>query len=138
MYSKVLLGAMNSLKLPATFIAMIMLLQANDLYSQPWYTQGNFSPAKRIAITLTNTLKIERKDVPVAIQRGVFPFADFHDLDVTIVDPVGEPRPEPGTQQLGNFGVHEIRGEHNGRMIFHQLDDLDKDGFGMSCFSSLI
>lgn len=55
-------------------------------------------------------------------------------LDVTIVDPLLEPRPEPGIQQIGNFGVHEIRGEHNGRMIFHQLDDLDKDGIWVELF----
>jgi Domain of unknown function (DUF4861) len=95
---------------------------------QSWYSQGNFAPAKRINITLRNTLNIDRKDVPIAILRQQFSFQDFQDFDVTIVDPLGEPRPEPGIQQLGNFGVHEIRGEKNGRMIFHQLDDLDKDG----------
>ncbi len=107
----------------------LFFLLVNSIHAQnAWYTQGNFTPAKRIAISLTNTLNFDRKDVPVAIPRKQFSFTDFQDFDVTIVDPTGEPRPEPGIQQIGNFGVHEIRGEKNGRMTFHQLDDLDKDG----------
>jgi len=93
-----------------------------------WYTQGNFLPAKRIAITLTNILDFDRKDIPVAIPGRQFEFQDFQDFTVTIVDPSGEPRKDPGIKQPGNLGVHEIRGETNGRMIFHQVDDLDKDG----------
>ena len=106
----------------------LISISINGQGQQVWYTQGNFTPAKRISITLKNELNFDRQDVPVAIPRSQFSFADFQDFDVTIVDPAGEPRPEPGIQQIGNFGVHEIRGEHGGRMIFHQLDDLDKDG----------
>ncbi len=112
-----------------SFVLMLLLSQIHSLFAQEaWYTQGNFIPAKRIALSLTNNLNFDRKDVPVAIPRSQFLYADFQDFDVTIVDPAPEGRPEPDIQQIGNFGVHEIRGEHHGRMIFHQLDDLDKDG----------
>jgi len=111
------------------FIAVAMLIALTIGFSQqPWYTQGNFGPAKQMAITLKNELGFDRKDVPIAIPCSQFSLADFQDFDVTIVDSAGEPIPQPGIQQIGNFGVHEIRGEHDGRMIFHQLDDLDKDG----------
>ena len=79
-------------------------------------------------IKLKNTLNIDRKDVPVAISRSQFSFSDFQDFDVTIVDPCLNPRPEPSKEQLFAAGYHEVRAEANGRMIFHQLDDLDQDG----------
>ena len=106
-----------------------ILSQNTHLFGQAaWYTQGNFKPEYRVELTLKNPLKLDRKDVPIAIPRSSFAFTDFYDFDVTIVDPALTPRPQPSTVQLGNFGVHEIRAETNGRMIFHQLDDLDKDG----------
>lgn len=114
--------------LVALFVIMFLLQTTIAFCQNAWYTQGNFLPAKRVALTLTNTLNFDRKDVPIAIPRSQFAASDYQDFEVTIVDPLGEPRPDPGIQQLGNFGVHEIRGEHNGHMIFHQLDDLDKDG----------
>jgi Domain of unknown function (DUF4861) len=106
-----------------------VLLQNQSLFGQTaWYTQGDFVPKKRITLTLKNSLNFDRKDVPIAIPRSEFSYMDFYDFEVTIVDPTLEPRPQPSIAQLGNFGVHEIRKETNGRMIFHQLDDLDKDG----------
>ena len=114
-------------KLSVLFLLVFVVI-LSIVAQDKWYTQGNNNPSKRIALTLTNTLNSYRKDIPIAIPRSQFTFQDFQDFDVTIVDPLGEPRKDPGIKQQGNFGVHEIRGETNGRMIFHQLDDLDKDG----------
>jgi len=112
------------------FLVLLVFSSKSQLSAQSaWYMQGNFMPAKRMEIKLTNTLNFDRKDVPIAIPRNQFPLINFQDFDVTVVDPLGDPRPEPSIKQIGNFGVHEIRGEKNGRMTFHQLDDLDKDGF---------
>jgi hypothetical protein len=108
---------------------LVVFLQNTQLFGQEkWYIQGNFIPEKRIVITLKNTLSFDRKDVPVTVDRSLFPFTDFQDFDVTVVEPLQEGRPEPSVKALGNFGVHLIRGESNGRMTYHQLDDLNKDG----------
>lgn len=110
-------------------ILLLLIIIIPDLAGQDmWYTQGTFVPVKRMEIKLTNSLDIERKDIPVALSRDLFSFIDFQDLDVTIVDPLGTPRDEPTKERLAMAGAHEIRGETNGRMIFHQLDDLDQDG----------
>ncbi len=111
------------------FLCIFSLLSSTEAIGQSnWYTQGDFIPVKRLAITLTNTLNIPRKDVPVALSRNLFSFSDFHEFDITVIDPLLEPRPEPTKEQLSRAGYHEIRKESNGRMIFHQLDDLDQDG----------
>jgi hypothetical protein len=112
-----------------SLILLILLLNVFNTSGQAkWYTQGSFTPVKRLEIRLKNTLNIDRKDVPIAINRSQFSFSDFQDFDVTIVDPVLEPRPEPSKERLFAAGYHEVRAEANGRMIFHQLDDLDQDG----------
>jgi len=113
------------------FLSVLFLLfiqNPSTLAQDKWYTQGNFIPDKRITITLKNTLNFDRIDVPVVVDRNLFSFTDFHDFDVTVVEPLQEGRPEPSIKALGNFAVHNIRGETNGRMTYHQLDDLDKDG----------
>jgi len=50
------------------------------------------------------------------------------ELWVTVVDPSLAPRPQPSKEVLARFGTHQIRKETNGYAVFHQLDDLDKDG----------
>lgn len=96
--------------------------------AQSWYTQGDFIPVERVAYTLENTLDIARKDAPVVITRQTFPVPDLHELWVTVVDPAGTPAPAPSAELLNRQGGHELRQETNGHIIFHQLDDLDKDG----------
>lgn len=56
------------------------------------------------------------------------PEPDLHEMMITIVDPQGTPRPAPSDSVLNVQGGHQLRAESNGRMLFHQLDDLDKDG----------
>ena len=94
----------------------------------PWYTQGDFAPQKRIEFKITNPTNLEVKDAPVIIKREGFPMPDLHEMMITIVDPQGTPRPAPSDSVLNVQGGHQLRAESNGRMLFHQLDDLDKDG----------
>ena len=100
------------------------------LVAQPesWYTQGNFVPVTRVAYILENTLDIERTETPVIIPRDNFPIPDIHELWVTVVDPLGTPAPAPSAELLNRQGGHELRRETNGHILYHQLDDLDKDG----------
>jgi hypothetical protein len=93
-----------------------------------WYTQGDFAPRFRIAYTIENTLNIERDNCPVIILRDKFPLPDIHEMWVTVVDPLLEPAPEPSPELIERQGGHQLRKETNGHAIFHQLDDLDKDG----------
>jgi hypothetical protein len=94
----------------------------------PWYTQGDFTPTERYAVTLTNPLDFDRKDCPIVIPRDKFPVQDLHEMWVTVVDPSLPPRPTPTTQERARQGAHLIQRETNGHAIFHQMDDLDKDG----------
>ena len=94
----------------------------------PWYTQGDFAPVTRVVYTLENTLDVERTGTPVVITRAQFPIPDIHELWITVVDPLGPPAPAPSAELLNRQGGHELRQETNGHIIFHQLDDLDKDG----------
>ena len=111
------------------FLLFFVIILIPELAGQgKWYTQGTFVPVKRMEIKLTNTLDFERKDIPVALSRNIFSFDDFQDFDVTIVDPDGAPRDEPTKERMAAAGYHEVRKETNGRMMFHQLDDLDHDG----------
>ncbi len=93
-----------------------------------WYTEGNFSPAKRMKITLQNTLNIDRSDCPVVITRDEFPVKKLHEMWVTVVDPNLPPKPKPTDEEMAFVGGHGILEETNGHQIFYQLDDLDKDG----------
>ncbi|MEX2574257.1 MAG: DUF4861 family protein, partial [Balneolaceae bacterium] len=95
---------------------------------EPWYEQGEFIPEKRIALTVTNGLDIPRMDVPVVIKREQLPVYDFHELDITLVDPSLESRGEPTLEELREYGNHMTHEEQNGRQIGYQLDDLTKDG----------
>jgi hypothetical protein len=100
-------------------------LDAQDLH---WYTQGKFKPITRVEISLENQLDISRKNYPVIINRRDFPLPDVHEMWVTVVDPSLPPSGEPDAETLRIYGGHQIKKEANGHAIFHQLDDIDKDG----------
>ena len=94
-----------------------------------WYVQGDFTPQERVAVVIVNDLDEERRDAPVLIRRDQLPMlADIQELTVTLVDPQGQPRPEPSSELLARQGPHERRREANGRALDYQFDDLDRDG----------
>ncbi|QYF87106.1 DUF4861 family protein [Brevundimonas sp. PAMC22021] len=94
-----------------------------------WYEQGDFAPVERVTLVIANDLAEDRKDAPVVVRRDQLPMlADIQELTVTLVDPAGEPRPEPSRELLARQGPHERRGESNGRALDYQFDDLDRDG----------
>jgi hypothetical protein len=101
-------------------------LTAADPY--PWYTQGKFRPVTRIEFTVSNPLDIDRKHCPVTIKRENFPIPDLHEMWITVVDPELPPFEGPSEELLRLQGGHQMRAETNGHAIFHQMDDLDKDG----------
>ena len=93
-----------------------------------WYLQGDFQPAQRLEFTITNTLDFDREDAPVVIKRQDFPVPDQHEMWVTVVDPALPPYEGPSEELLRLQGGHQLRAETNGHAVFHQMDDLDKDG----------
>lgn len=111
-----------------TFITIILCSGLNYAQSSDWYTQGKFKPKTRIEFTLVNDLDIERVNCPIIIPRSEFPMPDLHDMWVTVVDPALPPSDEPSAELLNLQGGHQMRKESNGHAIFHQMDDLDKDG----------
>lgn len=112
-----------------TLSALLLLCSVfASAQNKSWYTQGDFYPSQRIAYTLVNDLDISRENCPIIIKKKDFPLPDIHEMWITVVDPSLPPAPEPSEQQLRNQGGHELRKETNGHAIFHQLDDLDKDG----------
>ncbi|MFC1763061.1 DUF4861 family protein [Planctomycetota bacterium] len=102
--------------------------RVTDIMWSDWYTQGTFSPTSRIAFTLTNTLDSARENCPVVIKRDGFPMPDLHEMWVTVVDPELPSFAGPSEELLRLQGGHQIRAETNGHALFHQMDDLDKDG----------
>ena len=94
----------------------------------PWYTQGDFTPGVRMEFTISNHLDIDRQHCQVIIKRENFPIPDIHEMWVTVVDPEGQPFEGPTEELLSLQGGHQLREETNGHAVFHQLDDLDKDG----------
>ena len=94
----------------------------------PWYTQGDFTPESRMEFTVSNPLNIDRQNCEVVISRENFPMPDIHDMWITIVDPELPPFEGPSEELLRLQGGHQLRAETNGHAIFHQMDDLDKDG----------
>jgi hypothetical protein len=106
-------------------VAMACQARAGD---RPWYTQGNFKPAQRLEFTLANSLAIDRINAPVVISREQFPNPDLHEMWVTVVDPELPSFEGPSEELLRLQGGHQLRAEENGHAVFHQLDDLDKDG----------
>jgi hypothetical protein len=94
----------------------------------PWYEQGNFRPVQRLEFTLSNSLDFDRQNASVVISRAHFPVPDVHEMWVTVVDPNLPPYEGPSEELLIVQGGHQLRAETNGHAVFHQLDDLDKDG----------
>ncbi len=87
-----------------------------------------FHPESRIVYALKNTLEIERKNCPVIIKRQDFPVPDIHEMWITVVDPKLPSYEGPDEKTLSIYGGHQLRAEVHGHAVFHQLDDLDKDG----------
>lgn len=93
-----------------------------------WYVQGNFRPSQRLEFTLSNKLDFDRVNAPIIIKRENFPVPDLHEMWVTVVDPGLPPYEGPSEELLRLQGGHQLRAETNGHAIYHQMDDLDKDG----------
>lgn len=109
--------------------ALGMLTAAAALAEErAWYTQGNFEPATRIEVTVSNPLDIARPRCPVVIRRSEFPLPDLAEMLVTVVDPDLPPRGTPTEEERIKGGPHLIQEEANGHALFSQLDDFDKDG----------
>ncbi|MFH0758391.1 MAG: DUF4861 family protein [Bacteroidota bacterium] len=87
-----------------------------------------FEPGKRLVYSLKNTLDVERKNCPVVIHREEFPLPDIHEMWITVVDPALPSYAGPDEEVLKIYGGHQLLAEVNGHAVFHQLDDLDKDG----------
>ena len=122
-----------------TILFLTFLAISEGIFAQAgkWYTQGNFEPKMRLQYTIENTLDFDRENSPVVIPREEFPMPDIHEMWITIVDPQLEPSPEPSAELLDRQGGHQLRKENNGHAIFHQLDDLDKDGIWDELFFQL-
>ncbi len=94
----------------------------------PWYTQGDFAPEARLEFNVSNPLNLDRENCPVVIKRENFPIPDLHEMWITVVDPELPPFKGPSEELLRLQGGHQLREETNGHALFHQMDDLDKDG----------
>lgn len=90
--------------------------------------QVSFVPLERLEYKVINPLDMERKNSLVTISREGFPMPDLHEMWVTVVDPSLPPYEGPDEETLEMYGGHQLRAEVNGHAIFHQLDDLDRDG----------
>ena len=93
-----------------------------------WYTQGRFNPESRMEFTVSNPLDIDRQNCAVVMSREDFPMPDIHEMWITIVDPELPSFEGPSEELLRLQGGHQLREETNGHAVFHQMDDLDKDG----------
>lgn len=111
-----------------TGILALCTCAAGEARDKAWYTQGSFAPQVRVECTVENTLDIDRENCPVIIRRADFPVPDLHEMWVTVVDPALPPAPAPTPERLTLQGGHELRRETNGHAVYHQVDDIDKDG----------
>ncbi len=114
-----------------TYPICILLILASwhaSAEDSSWYEQGNFRPAQRLEFTISNKLDFDRANAPVVIKREDFAIPDLHEMWVTVVDPGLPPYEGPSEELLRLQGGHQLRAEINGHAIFHQMDDLDKDG----------
>ncbi len=100
----------------------------------PWYTEGNFAPAVRVKIEITNPLGVDRKNCPITIPRELLPIQDATELSLIVVDPALPGVPQPTQEELSLGGGHRIHGETNGHQLYNQFDDLDRDGIGDEFF----
>ncbi len=110
-------------------LLFVSLLTQPLLADQPWYTQGDFEPVRRVELVVHNTLDRARQNSPVTFRRDqLAALPDVHELAITLVDPGLPGRPEPSDDLFRRQGGHEARRETNGAWIPYQLDDLDQDG----------
>ena len=109
---------------------LILALSTQQLAASgdAWYTQGKFQPTQRLEFNIFNPLDIDRENASVVIRREDFPYPDLHEMRVTVVDPGLPSYAGPSEQLLLQQGGHQMRAETNGHAVFHQVDDLDKDG----------
>lgn len=115
------------MRFPVAFLAIIFCL-ISIAYADGWYTEGDLAPNARVRIELKNPLDIDRKDCPVIIRRQDMPIKDLMEMRVVLVDPSLPSNTQPTLQDFKKLGAQIIQGETNGHSIFHQLDDIDKDG----------
>jgi hypothetical protein len=108
------------------FLSFFLYVSAGE--DNPWYTQGDFIPGARLEFTISNSLDIDRQHCSVIIKREDFPIPDIHEMWITVVDPEQPSFEGPSDDLLRLQGGHQLREETNGHAVFHQLDDLDKDG----------
>jgi len=113
-----------------TLIIILLLSCLSLAHSQSggWYTEGDFEPHKRIKLTLTNPLDIDRKDCPVCILRTDLSFQNIPQRYITVVDPSLPSNPEPTEEELRKFSGYLMRKEEFGHYIEYQMDDIDRDG----------
>ena len=112
-------------------IASICLISfpAEAQSKQGWYTEGkDYAPAKRIKITVHNSLNIPIKACPVVVQRSQLPVQNIPERWVSLVDPNLPSDPEPTFEQLKSGSGYVRRKETNGHYLELQLDDINKDG----------
>jgi len=109
---------------------LLLFLSTFGLCAQEgtWYETVKFKPSARLVFKIKNTLAIERRNSPVIIRRADFPLPDVHEMWITLVDPSLPSYEGPDKEVLKVYGGHQLLAETNGHAIFHQLDDLDKDG----------
>lgn len=120
---------MASSSIAVLALSLAMALGGTAAAQDAWYVEGDFRPLSRVEIIIANDLDEDRNDAPIIIRRDQLPMlADIHELTLSLVDPQGEPRPEPSAAQLASQGPHERRAETHGRALDYQLDDLDRDG----------
>jgi hypothetical protein len=93
-----------------------------------WYTEGDLAPSTRIRIELKNPLDFERKNCPVVISRFQMPIKDLMEMRVVLVDPSLQSNEQPSKEDFKARGAQINQKETNGHLVFHQLDDIDKDG----------
>lgn len=126
---------MNEVKIKVSFLIILRcIFYSANAQEKEWYTQGSFRPLQRIAYTIINDLDHPRNNCPVIITRSEFPIPDITEMWVTVVDPSLPPSGDPSPELLKLQGGHQLKKETNGHAIFHQLDDLDKDGIGDELF----
>lgn len=112
-----------------SIIAVVSVMQPATAGPDGWYTEGNFTPSTRIAVTLTNPLPLDRDDCPVTILREVLPLRNIPYEWITVVDPSLTPNPKPTIEEFESRGAGAILHEEaNGHHVVYQQDDLDKDG----------
>ncbi|MEX2574682.1 MAG: DUF4861 family protein [Balneolaceae bacterium] len=103
--------------------------QSDSQTDYGWYTEGDdFSPTRRVRISVANRLDIPLENQPVVVDRRSLPVQDAKERWINLVDPNLPSRPEPTIEELEASSGYLRRKETNGQAITLQLDDLDKDG----------